>query len=575
MHCTLNLTTIVFLLSSFVFIQTGHSQEFSFSGKVVDFSGQPIPDATVTLKKAGKSTKTASDGTFTLAGKPTAINDVLSPASKPNFAFLRNGYLEVRISKRAPVSITVFSIGGKTLFHKKAIFNTGIHALSIPVNSHGVYLIRVRSEGQEATFKTSPIEGKNLGSKIVVNDNSTKTFARQDPKSIFNDTMSVTKEKFLDYNTKIFKKTEQSGMVIRMASEDHPLFKRTKMYTKASFPSCHCASIEELQDGTLLSVFFGGSGEGKTDVEIRLCRKEPGKEWTAPISVAVGTQDGKRGPTRNPVVFETFDGKVILFYRIFKIHGYWPLYGWMKTSMDGGKTWSEPRRIAEDCIGPEKNKPVQLENGTILSPTANRNDKNNKDNNLNGHTARIEISTDNGETWKAMPTIETGNFLSIQPTILSYPDGRLQILCRAYGGKLPTSWSNDSGKTWSKLEQSILPCNWSGIDGVTLRDGRQFLVYNHVPTKHGSKGSRSRLNLAVSKDGKAWSAGLFLGNGNYHYPSIIQSRDGLVHIVFTWARKVIGYIVVNPYKITDDNTVPMPNGNWPSSGPLSKEPNQG
>jgi alpha-L-rhamnosidase len=187
-------------------------------------------------------------------------------------------------------------------------------------------------------------------------------------------------------------------------------------------------------------------------------------------------------------------------------------------------------------------------------------------------------STDHGGTWEGLPGADDGDFdKAIQPAILFHADGRLQMVARG-SGKIPTTWSSDNGETWSTLEKTVLPGNWSGVDAVTLRDGRQFLVYNHVPTSEGDKGARDFLNLAVSKDGVNWSAGLVLGivtdGSQFSYPAIIQSRDGLVHIVHTWHRDTIAHIVVNPYKITDANTVPMPNGEWPTSGPLSKGENR-
>jgi predicted neuraminidase len=134
------------------------------------------------------------------------------------------------------------------------------------------------------------------------------------------------------------------------------------------------------------------------------------------------------------------------------------------------------------------------------------------------------------------------------------------------------TWSDDNGETWSPLESTVLPGNWSGIDAVTLRDGRQLVTYNHVPST--GKGPRTFLNVAISKDGKAWSAAQVLGicsRGQFSYPAVIQSRNGLLHFVHTWHRETIEHIVVNPYKFTD--SVPMPDGKWPTSGPLSKGEN--
>jgi predicted neuraminidase len=91
---------------------------------------------------------------------------------------------------------------------------------------------------------------------------------------------------------------------------------------------------------------------------------------------------------------------------------------------------------------------------------------------------------------------------------------------------------------------------------VTLRDGRQLLVYNH--TSDG----RTPLNVAVSRDGKLWEAALVLERepGEYSYPAVVQSADGLVHITYTWKRERIKHVVIDPSKL---HTTPMPDGKWP------------
>jgi alpha-L-rhamnosidase len=318
----------------------------------------------------------------------------------------------------------------------------------------------------------------------------------------------------------------------------------------------------ELEDGTLLSVYFGGSKESADDVEVRLSRKEPGQAWEAPIALTDAPNDGLS--VENPTIFQDREGKIFVFWK--STHGKPNRIGMLKTSTDGGKTWSEARTMCDKCIGPENNKAVQLDDGAILCPTADRNGN-------RGGGVGVERSTDGGETWEALSTVD--NIKAIQPTIMFHADGRLQMMARG-SGKIPMTWSSDKGETWSKLENSVLPGNWAGIDAVTLRDGRQLLTYNHVPTS-GRKRPRCFLNAAVSNDGVAWGAALVLGicsGGQFSYPAVIQSRDGLVHIVHTWHRKTIAHIVVNPYKITDATVVPMPDGKWPTSGPLSKEENK-
>jgi predicted neuraminidase len=80
---------------------------------------------------------------------------------------------------------------------------------------------------------------------------------------------------------------------------------------------------------------------------------------------------------------------------------------------------------------------------------------------------------------------------------------------------------------------------------VTLRDGRHLLVYNHSATK------RTPLNIAVSADGKIWKSALTLEDsaGEYSYPAVIQTADGLVHVTYTWRRQRIKHVVIDPEKV--------------------------
>ena len=100
-----------------------------------------------------------------------------------------------------------------------------------------------------------------------------------------------------------------------------------------------------------------------------------------------------------------------------------------------------------------------------------------------------------------------------------------------------------------------MPNGNSGTDAVTLKDGRQLLVYNHVlPDSKWvkGKGPRTPLNVAISKDGKKWYAAAILEDSpisQYSYPSVIQSADGMVHVVYTWRRQKIKYVKIDPSKL--------------------------
>ena len=60
------------------------------------------------------------------------------------------------------------------------------------------------------------------------------------------------------------------------------------------------------------------------------------------------------------------------------------------------------------------------------------------------------------------------------------------------------------------------------------------------------------MNVAISRDGKKWQASLVLENGpgEYSYPAVIQTSDGLVHITYTWKRQRIKHVVFEPAKLS-------------------------
>jgi predicted neuraminidase len=161
----------------------------------------------------------------------------------------------------------------------------------------------------------------------------------------------------------------------------------------------------------------------------------------------------------------------------------------------------------------------------------------------NGWTVHMEMTSDLGRTWTTTDPLNDGITLAaIQPTILNYPSGEIQILCRTRQGNIAESRSQDQGRTWSKMELIDLPNPDSGVDGVVLGDGRGLLIYNH------SKRRRSPLNVATTTDAKNWRMTLTLEDraGEYSYPAVIQTSDELVHVVYTWNRRRIKHVVVDP-----------------------------
>ncbi len=320
------------------------------------------------------------------------------------------------------------------------------------------------------------------------------------------------------------------------------ILKSEFIYETAPFPSCHASTLVEVKGG-LLAAWFGGTDERKPDVGIWVSRFD-GKRWSTVTEIFNGVQEGKRYPCWNPVLFQPKTGALLLFYRVGPDPQTW--WTMLATSTDEGKSWSKPQRLPDGIVGPIKNKPVQLADGSLLAGASTE---------FDGWVVHMERTNDFGKTWqKTTPLNDKKQFGAIQPTILVYPTGRIQILCRSRQNKITESWSEDGGKTWSPMQMTTLINPNSGIDAVMLKDGRALLVYNH------SKG-RSPLNVAVSTDGKLWKAALTLENqpGEYSYPAIIQTSDGLVHITYTWKRQRIRHVVVDPNKLKLRD---MPDGKW-------------
>jgi predicted neuraminidase len=327
-------------------------------------------------------------------------------------------------------------------------------------------------------------------------------------------------------------------------------------YVKSEFiadppptPASHASTIVESED-VLMAAWFGGTQERARDVVIWLSRNE-GKGWSKPEEVANGVHDDVRiqYPCWNPVLFRPRNGPLLLFYKEGPSPSKW--WGLLKYSEDNGKTWSRPKHFSSGIYGPIRNKPVELDDGTLLCGSST------EDAGWRVHmewTKKPLIDQAWSRTESLNRSIDWG---AIQPTILNWPDGNIQILCRTKQHVITECWSGDNGITWSRMKATDLPNPNSAIDSVLLKDKRALLVYNH------SSEDRSTMNVAVSKDGRNWSAALTLENTpgeEFSYPAVIQTGDRMVHVTYTWKRQRIKHVVIDPSKLVPKE---MANGQWP------------
>jgi predicted neuraminidase len=341
-----------------------------------------------------------------------------------------------------------------------------------------------------------------------------------------------------------------AGGVCAHAAGVHPAVLASGfVYETAPYPSCHASTIAETPQGGLVAAWFGGTHERHPDVGIWVARYE-NDAWTEGVEVANGVQaEGPRMPTWNPVLFQAPGGPLLLFYKVGPNPREW--WGMVTESGDGGVSWSRPKRLPDGILGPIKNKPVVLPDGSWLSPSST-------EGNEDGWLVHFEHSRDAGATWEKIGPVAKGAPLDgIQPSVLFHADGKLEAVFRTKQGVVGMTWSEDGGRTWSGLSATDLPNPNSGTDAVTLAGGRQLIVYNHSghspPPQRPGKGLRYPLDVALSDDGVTWRRVLVLEtepcDAGYAYPAVIQGADGRIHVTYTWDRKRIKHVVLDPKRL--------------------------
>ena len=335
----------------------------------------------------------------------------------------------------------------------------------------------------------------------------------------------------------------------------------------------HSSSIVECQDGSLLACWFYGSGERRADdVLVQGARlKKGGRQWGEVFVMA----DTPEFPDCNPVLFVDAHDRLWLYW-ITVLANRWecsqlkylraeqttgsgvPEWNWQGLVQlkpgDGfrqimadrfnelgvnQRMWAEfakpyERLLLEAASDPYKRQtgwmtrthPLTLPSGRILLPLYS-----------DGFNASLMgISDDLGETWRASsPIIGLG---PIQPSVVRRKDGTLVAYCRD-SGSLPQrvlqAESTDGGETWSAAVDTVVPNPGSSLEVIALRDGRWLMIAND--TERG----RHQLSALISGDeGKTWGSKRAIepmdsvGTG-FGYPSVIQSRDGLIHLTYTYS----------------------------------------
>jgi len=303
-----------------------------------------------------------------------------------------------------------------------------------------------------------------------------------------------------------------------------------------SYPVHHCSSITEAPNGDLLVSWYGGSYESSDDQVLFLSRRKKGaRAWSKP-EILVSTPGT---PPGNAILFTDKANRVWLVWG--QMDGTQPMSrgtGWdacrlfCRTSSDSGVTWSADKPFYHDTLGwLPRNLPIFLKDGALIVPISDE---------RNGHGVDLSFflaTNDNGATWTQSGIMRGGE----QPTFIERSDGTLLAYLRVRPN-IKAAESHDHGKTWTEPA----PTQWKNPDaGISMRrltNGHVLLVFNNQDN------SRSPLHIARSLDeARTWEKPLQLESnpGEYSYPSVLQTSDGKIHIIYTFRRYSIKHVELN------------------------------
>jgi predicted neuraminidase len=300
----------------------------------------------------------------------------------------------------------------------------------------------------------------------------------------------------------------------------------------------HPACMTELNNGDLYLVYYGGKGEYATDTAVFGARLKKGTaQWTPPQPIA---HDPFRS-VGNGVVWEAPDGVVWLFYVVRYGETWSTSRIQFKISRDHAETWSDASVLSQDGGDMVRNRPIVLNDGDYLLPIYH---ETGHDTELVGPDSTSQFLRFNPakRTWAKSGAIRSGRG-NIQPAVVQLNDHDLVAYCRRGGdydpktvGYIVRSESHDGGRTWSEGKDSPFPNPNAAVEFLKLRSGRLLLIFNDSMTR------RTPLTVAVSSDqDRTWPIrrNIREGNNDFGYPTVVQARDGRIHLVYTSDRRSV------------------------------------
>ncbi|WP_081162132.1 sialidase family protein [Ensifer aridi] len=353
----------------------------------------------------------------------------------------------------------------------------------------------------------------------------------------------------------------------------------------------HAANLGFLPDGALSCVWFGGTMEGMGDISVYMSRLEPGtSRWSDPEKMS----DDREKSEQNPLIFTAPDGRVWLLFTSQTSGNQDGAVVKRRISADGGKSFG-PADVLCDIPGTFVRQPVVVNGaGNWLLPVFRCVSQPGRRWTGDVDRAAVLISRDEGKSWtmEEVPDSIGAVHMSIVP---SGGDAMVAFYRNRFATNVLSSRSQNGGLHWTPPEPVDLPNNNSSIQAVRLKNGAIAMVYNHSNAstsdarRHslydeiegeggevsGTSGEaiasarpavwgvpRAPLSLAFSTDnGRSFPRRIDLDTGDgfclsnnskdslnreFSYPSIVEDGEGRLHIAYTYFRRAIKYVRLEP-----------------------------
>jgi predicted neuraminidase len=111
---------------------------------------------------------------------------------------------------------------------------------------------------------------------------------------------------------------------------------------------------------------------------------------------------------------------------------------------------------------------------------------------------------------------------------------------------IATSRSNDFGHSWSVITptKERIPNPESGVDMIKLENGHIVMVCNPLPSGRqilaAFLSEDGGISFPISRDIEPENG--IIGDGEYSYPAVIQTKDGVIHCTYTNLRQNIKHV---------------------------------